>query len=254
MKRLLILFAVLGLTVCSASVANAVNLLSNPDIDTIGVGDQVLATPINGWHVTSFKSASGAFTDGASSEGFANVLQPTGGCGGAGCGLFFKAFQGTLANPNASPPILLDKVNTELYQDVAGSAGSIYSLTGWAGAGTGYIGLTDPTVKSQFGLQFYNASNTLIGSSPIDLNLLGLGLPNGNPFGYKQFTVTATAPVGTATVRSLAQQLNAYGNPTGGDQAFVVDSFDLERTVPEPASIALVMFGTLSLLGFIRRR
>ena len=116
-------------------------------------------------------------------------------------------------------------VSTTLYQDVAASGGSTYSLTGWAGAGTGYVGLTDPTVKSQFGLQFYNASNVLLGSSIFNLNQLAV--VNGNPFNYKQYTVTGTAPAGTAIVRSLAQQLNAYNNPLGGDQAFVVDSFEL---------------------------
>jgi hypothetical protein len=76
---------------------------------------------------------------------------------------------------------------------------------------------------------------------------------NGNPFQYKQYTVTGTAPAGTAIVRSLAQQLNAYNNPAGGDQAFVVDSFDLER-VPEPASIALGMLGLIGMFGASRRR
>jgi len=110
MKRLLVLFAVLGLTAFGASVANAVNLLSNPDIDVVGVGDQVLATPINGWHVNSTRSVTGAFNDGASSEGFANVQQP------GGFGLFFKAFQGDTTGTNG-------KITTNLYQDVAATAG-----------------------------------------------------------------------------------------------------------------------------------
>ena len=43
--------------------------------------------------------------------------------------------------------------------------------------------------------------------------------------------------------------------PTGGDQAFVVDSFDLEATaVPEPASIVLGLVAAVGALGLVRRR
>lgn len=111
--------------------------------------------------------------------------------------------------------------------------------------------MSDSTVKSQFGLQFFNASNTLLGSSIFDLNQLGVA--NGNPFNYKQYTVTGVAPAGTAIVRSLAQQLNAYNNAALPSQAFVVDSFDLER-VPEPASIALGVLGLVGMFGVTRRR
>jgi hypothetical protein len=248
MKRLLILSAALGLTAFVANVANAANLLSNPDIDVVGAGDQVLATPINGWHVNSNRALTGAFTDGASSENFANVLQA------GGFGLFFKAFQGDtgVVTPPAVPN---GKVTTNLYQDVAGSPGS-YTLTGWAGAGGGYIGLVDPTVQSQFTLQFLNASSTVLGTAVNNLNLNGLGVPdaNGFPFNYKQFSVSGVAPAGTVTVRAMATQGAAYGNPAGGDQAYVVDSFDLERNVPEPASVALLVLGALSFLGFTRSR
>ena len=44
MKRLLTLIAALGLGVCGVGVANA-NLFSNPNLDTISVGPQQLATP-----------------------------------------------------------------------------------------------------------------------------------------------------------------------------------------------------------------
>jgi len=246
MKRLLCLIFALGLVAYGAGVANAVNLLANPDLDTVAVSTQALATPVS-WTATSSKSISGPFNDGMSSEGFANVFQPVGGCQGSGCGLFFKPFQGNITTG--------DLVSASLSQDVPGSAGSKYSLTGWAGAEANYVGLTDPTVKSQFVLQFLNAASAVIGSSTIDLPGLGLGVPNGNPFAYKQFTVSGVSPVGTVSVRSIAQMLNAYGNPAGGAQAFVVDSFDLEKTaVPEPATVALGLLAAVGGLGLVRRR
>ena len=67
MKKISVLLAGLGLIAFAAN-ANAVNLLSNPDLDTVAVGDQVLATPIGGWHVNSSRALTGAYTDGASSE------------------------------------------------------------------------------------------------------------------------------------------------------------------------------------------
>jgi hypothetical protein len=143
-------------------------------------------------------------------------------------------------------------LNVKLYQDVAGTAGTTYSLTGWAGAQPNYVGQTDPTVKSQFGLEFYNASNTLITSSILDLNQLGVANGDTN-FNWKQYTVSGVAPAGTTTVRALAQMLNAYGNPAGGQQAFAVDSFSLQ-VVPEPACLALGLMGLLGTLGLVRRR
>jgi len=223
--KLAIGVSVVGLL--AAQAASAQNLLSNPDLDVVGAGDQVLPTPVGGWHVASSKSVTGAFNDGASSEQFANVAQP------GGFGLFFKPFQGVAG----------DHVWASMYQDVPATAGNTYTLTGWAGAGAGYIGLTDPTVGSQFAIQFLNAGNAVIGTSAIDLVSLGLGVPNGNPFGYKQFTVSALAPAGTVAVRSIARMMDAYGNPAGGDQAFVVDSFAL---VPAPGALALLGLGGLA--------
>jgi hypothetical protein len=239
MKRLLSLTLVLGLVASGAGLANA-NLLANPDLDKIAVSTMTLATPVS-WVAAASKSISGPFNDGMSSEGFANVLQPTGDCT-TGCGLFFKPFQGNLGTG--------DLLSASLSQDHSASPGVNYALTGWAGAGAGYIGLTDPTVKSQFVLQFLNSSSTVVGSSTLNLVPL-LGVVNGNPFQYKQFTVSGTAPAGTVTVRSIAQMLNAYGNPAGGDQAFVVDSFGL--VAPEPASIVLGLIAAAGVFGLVRR-
>jgi hypothetical protein len=219
------------------SVANAA--LVNGNLDLTSVSGQTLATP-SSWIASASRAVSGPFSDGLSSETFANVLDP------GGFGVFFKPFQGTTT----------DKITASLYQDNPATPGLTYTLTGWAGAGAGYIGLTDPTVGSQFHLQFLNAANTVIGDTTLNLVVNGqhvLGSPNGgNPFGYFDYTLSATAPAGTTSVRALATMVNAYGNPAGGDQAFVVDAFTL--AVPEPSAISLAILGLAGLLKFRSRK
>lgn len=236
MKRQLALFATIGLATLGTSIANAA--LFNGTLDATSVSSQVLATP-TGWTAVANRAVSGPFTDGMSSETFANMFDP------GGSGLFFKAFQGTTTDP----------ITASLYQDNPATPGLTYTLSGWAGAGAGYIGLTDPTVGSQFHLQFLNSANNVIGDTTLNLVVNGqhvLGSPNGsNPFGYFDYTLSATAPVGTASVRALATMVNAYNNPLGGDQAFVVDAFTL--TVPEPSAISLAALGLGALL-FRRRK
>src|SRR5438552_11020395 len=227
MKRHLALSVIMGLLAWGNSVAKA-NLLSNGNLDNISVSGQVLATP-TGWIAAANRSSTGPFNDGLSSEGFANVADP------GGYGVFFKPFQGQTTN----------KITASLYQDNAGTPGLNYTLTGWAGAGASYIGLTDPTVKSEFHLKFFDSANNLLADTSFNL-APGLAVPNANPFNYKQYTLSAIAPAGTATVRSLATMVDAYGNPAGGDQAFVVDVFDLE--VPEPSAISLSIIGLGALI------
>jgi len=237
MKRQLTLCVILGL-LASGSLAKA-DLLSNGNLDLTSVSGQVLATP-TGWTAGANRTSTGPFNDGMSSEGFANVLDP------GGNGLFFKPFQGEATT---------NRITASLYQDNPGTPGLNYTLTGWAGAGTSYIGLTDPTVKSQFQLDFLNPANAVIGGTTLDL--VGAGLGTGAPtppatgFGYHPFTLSAFAPVGTVTVRVEAIMIDAYNNPAGGDQAFVVDAFTL---VPEPSVISLAMLGLTGVLAFRHRR
>jgi hypothetical protein len=221
--------------------ASGQNLLTNPDLDLTSVSTQTLATP-TGWTATATKTISGPFSDGMSSETFANVQQP------GGFGLFFKPFQGGGVNTPT------DLISASLSQDKLVSPGSTYTMTGWAGAGASYIGLTDPTVGSTFHLKFLNSSSVVIADNV--LNLVTAGLGTGTPtspatgFGYHPYSITATAPAGTLFARVEADMTNAYTNPAGGDQAFVVDAFSL--AVPEPMSLSLIALGGVSLLA--RRR
>ena len=211
----------------TSSVANA-DLLSNGNLDTTSVGPQTLATP-TGWSVTAFRRVSGAFTDGCSSEGFANIAAL------GGSGLFFKPFQGSSSDP----------LTVNFYQDKPASAGLTYTFTGWAGAEPNYSGLiANSMTKSVFSIDFLNAANSVIGSATLDLRS-GLGTPSANPFNYKQYSLTATAPAGTATIRVGASMVDAYANPVGGGQAFVVDAFALE--VPEPSVLGLIALGLTGL-------
>lgn len=210
----------------AVGTAHAQELLSNADLNATSVSTMIGATP-TGWDAAATRVNTGVFNDGLSSEGFAN--QPTSAAGQFG--VFFKPFSGgSLAGGNF--------VTASLTQFVPGTPGLPYTLTGYAGAGAGYIGLSDPTVTSKFKLEFLSGAFTPIGAAELDLVAAGLGTPNGNNFQYKQFNLSAVAPAGTVFVRVGAEMGNAYGNPAGGDQAFVVDNFSL--TVPEPTSLAFL--------------
>jgi hypothetical protein len=106
--------------------------------------------------------------------------------------------------------------------------------------------------QAVFALDFFSGLGVPLGSATADLFALGLFTPNGQPFNYKRFTVSAIAPPDTAIVRARVSLIDGIANPNGGGQAFVVDDFTLDTTqVPEPASGALLGLGVAYL---VRRR
>jgi hypothetical protein len=257
MKRLLVLCLALGFLACAVSTANALNLLSNGNVDVTvptlivdnappgpGPEDFFLAKPAV-WENIGTRTITGAYEDEMSSEGFAgnpptpDTADGTGaphplGCGDVDCGVFFKAFTGNAANGPATG---------HLQQAVPGGPGRTYTMTGWAGAATNFLG------GAEFAIDYLNAGNAVIGSTTLNL-LPTLAVPNGEPFNYKKYTLSGVSPAGTAFVRARASMIGGTPNPLGGDQAYVVDDFTL---VPEPASVMLSLIGVAS-LGLVRRR
>lgn len=255
MKRVLVLFTALGLVACGYNSARA-DLLTNGNLDLsipVEIVPGFFLPKPAGWVNQGSRAIAGPYEDEMSSEPWAgpaptpvttgNLGQPPApeSCGNSAvdgdCGVFFKPFTGSTANGAATG---------HLYQDVAGTAGVKYVLTGWAGGEANFLG------GAVFALDFLNGGGGLIGSAELDLKAAGLLTDNGQPFDYKQYSVAAVAPAGTTTVRARASMIDAMANPAGGGQAYVVDDFTL-TAVPEPATFALVGLAVAGLVG-IRRR
>ena len=220
------------------------DLLTNGNLDNTYQQEIVpgffLPKPAN-WVNVGTRTGTGPYEDEMSSEPWAGPA-PTP-VTPSDMGVFFKPFTGTLATGNLA--------TGRLYQDLPGAGGVLYTLTGWAGAEANYSGLIPGTVtRSLMGLSFYDGGGGLLGASVLDLQAAGLGVPNGEAFNYRQFSVSGLAPAGTATVRAEIAMIDAYANPAGGGQAFVVDDFVL---IPEPSTFGLAGLG-LALLTMFRRR
>lgn len=238
MKDTLSLIA-LGTVSALAVMPASANLLANGNLDRVHDVEIVpgffLPKPDN-WENVGFRAISGPYEDEMSSEPWAGPaptpvttdgsFNPPPYNNSPDWGVFFKAFSGNPTNGAATG---------HLYQDVPATPGVQYTLTGWAGAEANLL-VTD----AQFAIEFYNSGGGLIGGAVLSL-LPALFVDNGEPFDYKQYTLMATAPVGTFTVRARASFIDGLANPQGGGQAFVVDDFVL---TPEPSTaLAMVLIG-----------
>jgi hypothetical protein len=257
MKRLCCLLAFAGMLPLSAVVANAQILiggsLNNGNLDRSYAQEIVpgffLPKPAV-WINVGTRAITGPYEDEMSSEPWAGpaptpvttdgLLDPPfpAGVNGPDGAVFFKPFSGNLANGAATG---------HLFQDHPGLPGLTYSLSGWAGAEANYL-----AGMSVFAIDFFGAGGVLLGGSELDLVAAGLFTPNGEAFNYRQYTVTATAPAGTSTVRARVSMIDGMSNPAGGGQAFVVDDFQL-AIIPEPSVFSLAMLGILGLLASRRR-
>jgi hypothetical protein len=240
MKRLLTLFLVLGLVACVASVVSAQNLLTDPGMNSVGPNGQLGPTPDPPWVVNAARGGVGGYNDGAASEAFADV-------DGGGFGLFYKAFTG---NPPWDPTA--GSVDADIYQDIPGTPGMKYILTGWWGSEPNWSGHVTPGSNAEFALDYFDGGGGHIGSSILDLEPgLAANLGNGNPLNYAEFMVMGVAPAGTATVRARGSMIDGVFNQDPG-QALVTDFWSLE-CIPEPASVMLVGLAVAGLAGFRRR-
>lgn len=238
----------IGLLGGTTVAASAQNLLSNGNLDVMYQQEIVagffLPKP-NQWVNVGSRSISGPFEDEMSSEPWAGPAPTpvttdgfnvdTGADTNDDWGVFFKPFSGGATNGLATG---------HLYQDVAGTPGMTYTLTGWAGAESNAM-----MTGAEFAIEFLDAGLNIIGSSVQSL-LPTLFVDNGLAFDYKMYTLNGVAPAGTVWVRSRASMIGAQSNPAGGGQAYVVDDFTL-TVVPEPTTMAVLGLGALALL---RRR
>ncbi|MDZ4781443.1 MAG: PEP-CTERM sorting domain-containing protein [Planctomycetia bacterium] len=247
--------AVLAIVIALAfapSPVSAQNLLTNGNLDITQPVEIVpaffLPKPAS-WVNEGSRSISGPYEDEMSSEPWAGPA-PTplttdgsgaaspNGCGGLDCAVFFKPFSGNTSDGTATG---------HLYQDHAATPGVTYTLTGWAGAEPNFLG------GGKFALDFLNAGGTKISAAELDLVAAGLFTDNGLAFDYKEFSVSAIAPDGTATVRARASMIDALSNPLGGGQAFVIDDFEL-TAVPEPSTAVLAIAGMVAVVAVSHRR
>ena len=234
-----------GTLLATSEIAGA-NLLVNGNLDKCDATEIVpgffLPKPRN-WINVGTRTITGPFEDEMSSESWAGPAPtPVTTCGDAGApdgvgvgndgAVFFKAFSGNVTNGAATG---------HLYQDVPGTAGTTYRMTGWAGAEANLF-VTD----AQFAIEFLNGAGAVIGGTTLSL-LPNLFVPNGQAFNYKQYTLSSLAPVGTVSVRARASFIDGLTNPAGGGQAFVVDDFTLDA-VPEPGAAMLGLAGSLCVL------
>ena len=246
MRNTVILFAV-GAALAFVPTPVQADLLSNGNLDVTYQQEIVpgffLPKPAS-WQNIGTRALTGPYEDEMSSEPWAGPaptpvtadgVDPDGPGGNPGdWAVFFKPFSG--GGPNGP-------ATGHLQQDVPGTPGETYTLTGWAGAEANAL-MSD----AQFAVEFLNGGGGVIGGTVLSL-MPTLFVDNGLAFDYKQYTVVGVAPAGTVSVRARASMIDAIANPNGGGQAFVVDDFAL---TPEPtAALGALLLGTVA---FRRRR
>ena len=244
MKKRFAFLTVLSTIVLGSMSVQAQNLLTNGTLDVTYQQEIVpgffLPKPA-GWVNAGTRAISGPYEDEMSSEPWAGPAPTpvtTGGAAGDDWAVFFKPFSGNATDGAATG---------HLYQDVPGTPGLRYDLSGWAGAEANFL-----AQGAEIALEFLDGGGAVISGSVVNL-LPTLTVDNGLAFDYKKYTASGVAPAGTVSVRSRASMIGAMGNPAGGGQAYVVDDFVL-TAVPEPATLSLLGLGFVGLTAMRRRK
>lgn len=247
MRKSLMIIAVAVLLISSASLplASAQNLLLNGDLDSPGPG-----ATIDNWSTDMFKTFSGDTTDLITLEPWIEIAPITNGGGDNDLGGFLKSFQGNGTTG--------DLATLHMYQDVIGSSGLLYQLTGYIGAGENYSGLlTDDSrgdTKTELAIEFDNDNdrdNGWLGDAILDVKAAGLTSGAFPDFGAQQFSVSGVSPAGTTVVRARVSMIDAYGTMNPDPSAFI-DDFSLQ-VIPEPSTVVLGVLGMLG-VGWAARR
>ena len=245
MKKRIAFLAIMSAFMLCAASANAQNLLTNGTLDVTyqqEIAPGVFAPKPASWTNNGTRAISGAFEDELSSEPWAGPAPTpvtTGGAESNDWGVFFKPFQGTVAD---------GAVTAHLYQDVPATPGLRYNLSGWAGAQPNFL-----AQGAEIALEFLDGGGSVIPGGQIVNLMPTLIVDNGLEFDYKQYTASGVAPAAAVSVRSRASMLGGMANPAGGGQAYVVDDFVL-TAVPEPATLGLLGLGFVGLAAMRRRR
>lgn len=209
-----------------AGSVGAANLLLNPNLDSPGTHDSDL---INDWTLIETRTGPNNLPP-ANSATFASFANHnTGGT----VGLWFRSFSGNLTDP----------VHADLFQDVAGTPGTLYRLSAWARYETNYPGGVAGDPQDTFlAIDFLDVNGLPISTSSIELQ--ADGQTNGG--GWMQHFVTGLAPAGTIGVRARGSMTNGHV-ATANPQSAFMDEFNLEVVVPEPVSLSALAFGGLML-------
>jgi hypothetical protein len=255
MKKLLTML-ILGLMACGARDAGAANLLLNGDLDD--PGDHEIDLALN-WTLEELRQSGPGDT--ATFARFGNHTPNPNDPGpdpdmtgtGPRVGAWFKNFTGTPTN----------LATAHLYQDVPGTPGTKYAMTGWSRFESFYAGgldqvpsidpvtgqfiLSPSPTDTFFALDFLGPGDAVISSAQLELK--ADGQLNFNQ--WRQHMLMATAPAGTVEVRVRASAVNMVG--TLGSQSAFVDDFTLS-IIPEPASVLLGLIGLAAIMGGTRRR